>query len=358
MTLAVGLVSWYTCWLLLKLAAKHSDLFDLCQEYLGGPGRWLSWTTSILFGIGILVSYDILMSTTLFDTIEAFRAFAHHGSSPLEPTRYWTPWISAGLVALFVLPLSCIRKFDILVKVNTWSIVFLIYIMLFFVGSSIRQGLGHIPKSALFESHFGWLSGILTAAFVIHNAVINIFKSQRHPEHNIRDLTLGYLLVICTYLIVGSVCFVAYRNSDFVQQFGFIPEDFMVIFNRKNIGALIARISLFLQLLSSYPLLCTITRIQFFGMVLKSQFPGWPHVIGLNIVLIGIGTVVAMFLPKLATVLRFVGSSSGVVLVCLLPTAMFWIKLYREHQKIPVLQSVISAILLLLAVALLIAQLL
>lgn len=355
MSLSVGLISWYTCWLILKMAQQHNDLFDLCEEYLGSVGRWISFIAAILFGIGILISYDILMTTSLFESIESLRAFSTGSTHALKSVPYWNRYIAAAIIALVVFPLSSLRNFGILIKINTWSIIFLIYIIVFFLIVSIREGLGNLPQTALFNTQFGWLSGVLTASFVLHNAIINIMKKQRYPEHNVRDLTLGYSLVVATYLLVGSVCFAAFRKSEYAQKYGF-PQDFLLIFSHTNIAALIAKFALIFQLLSSYPLLSTILRIQFFGMMWKSQFPGWLHVLTLNFVLVAAGTIFAMFLPQLASVLRFVGSTSGMVLVFALPSTMYWVKLYRERGRIPIIQTFTALLLCLIGIAMFVSQ--
>lgn len=354
MTLVVGFIAWYTCWLILKLTHNHNDLFELAEEYLGTSGRFVSWLCAILFGIGILISYDILMTVSLLDTVEGFRLFANHGAH--VPVPYWNRYIAAGVVSLLVLPLALLKRHSLLVKINTFSIILLIYIIVFFLGSSIKEGVGDVPTSGIFKLRFGWLSGVLTASFVLHNALINITRSQRNPENNLRDLSLGFVAVIVSYLLVGSICYIAYQHSDIVRRHGF-SEDFLSNFPLTNIGAIIARICLVFYLLSAFPIMCTILRIQFFGMLWQSQFPSWSLVIGLNVILVAIGTVFAMFLPHVSSVLRYVGSTSGVVLVFILPPLMYWLKLYREgYRKVPIGQSMINGLFGILGLSLFISQ--
>lgn len=355
LSLAVAFIAWYTCYLILKLTHNHNDLFELAEEYLGTSGRYISWLASLLFGIGILISYDILMTISLFDTVEGFRSFANHGAA-VAPTVYWNRYLAAGIIGLLVLPLGVLKRYAVLVKINTLSIVLLIYIIIFFLGSSIKEGIGSVPKEELFKVRFGWLSGVLTASFVLHNALINITRTQRNPENNLRDLSLGFVAVVISYLLVGSLCYVAFQHSDLMIQHGF-REDFLSNFPLTNIGAIIARIALVLHLFTAFPIMCAILRIQFFGMLWKSQFPSWPLVIVLNFVLVAIGTLFAMFLPHLASVLRFVGATSGVVLVFFLPPLMYWLKLYREsYQKVPKGQTFIVAVFAALGIALFVSQ--
>lgn len=361
MCILVGFISWYTCWLILKLSSTHRDLFELCQEYLGNPGRWISWIFAILFAIGILVSYEIIMTTTLVDVVEGFREVANHGNT-VSPTHYWNKYVAASIVGGLAFIVSALsRHYRILVRINTWAIILLIYIIIYFLGMAMNQGAKTVPVDQLFKPHFAWLSGILTASFILHNAIINIMKVQRQPEHNLRDLTIGYGLSVFTYLLVGSVCFVCFRHTDLAQRLpnGILPQDFMQFFPKTNAGAIVARFALFLYTLSAYPILCTIVRIQFFGMLWDSQFPGWIHVLVLNLVIVAIGTVIAGFLPHLADILRFVGAFGGAVLVFFLPPLMHWryvknnpglSKLYTAAHTIP------AVLLFLLGLGLIAAQ--
>ena len=45
---------------------------------------------------------------------------------------------------------------------------------------------------------------MLCLSFFIHNGCLSIFRNQRNPENNARDLGIGYILVLLTYLIVGT----------------------------------------------------------------------------------------------------------------------------------------------------------
>lgn len=360
MCLLVGFISWYTCWLILKLSSTHRDLFELCQEYLGSPGRWISWIFALFFAIGILVSYEIIMTTALVDVVEGFREFANHGHAA-SSSHYWNKYIAASIVGVLVFIVSILsRYYRVMVRINTWALILLIYIIIYFLGMAMNQGAKMVPSNALFKPHFAWLSGILTASFLLHNAIINIMKVQRHPEHNMRDLTIGYGLAVFTYLLVGSVCFVCFRHSDFAQRLpnGALPQDFLQIFPKTNIGAIVARFALFFYTLSAYPLLCTIVRIQFFGMVWDSQFPGWIHVLALNLFIVLVGTVFASLLPQLADVLRFVGAFSGAVLVSVLPSLMYlrhlkdnsrYSRLYKLVHTIPAVILFLSGIGLIIA---------
>ena len=47
------------------------------------------------------------------------------------------------------------------------------------------------------------LTGVLSLSFFIHNGALSILRNQRHPQNNVRDIIIAYLLVCVTYLTVG-----------------------------------------------------------------------------------------------------------------------------------------------------------
>ena len=64
-----------------------------------------------------------------------------------------------------------------------------------------------------FEVQFPHLAGLLMMSFFLHNCVLPILKNQRHPQHNGRDLSLGYLLVGVSMVIVGGVAYLSFARD-------------------------------------------------------------------------------------------------------------------------------------------------
>jgi sodium-coupled neutral amino acid transporter 9 len=144
-------------------------------------------------------------------------------------------------------------------------------------------------------------------------------KNNANQEKNNRDLGIAFGLVAATYVLVGAFGYTAYHGAT-------IPQDFLNIFSHTNIPAIVARFALLFQLISVYPLLCMIVRsvpplsslyvhqpdlthcnrIQFFGLLFKSNYPGWLHVLIMNLVIAAVTTLMAMFYPNVGTILRFV----------------------------------------------------
>ena len=151
---------------------------------------------------------------------------------------------------------------------------------------------------ANYGNRFYYFAGLLMVSYFIHNCILPILKNN-NPKNNTRDLGIAFSLVALSYASIGGITYLAYHRTD-------IPQDFLAAFSHTNIGAIIARFALLLQLGTVYPLILFIVRIQCFGLLFKNQWPSLYHILALNAVLVGTGTVFAMFYREIGTVLRLV----------------------------------------------------
>jgi solute carrier family 38 (sodium-coupled neutral amino acid transporter), member 9 len=211
---------------------------------------------------------------------------------------------AAGLIFFIVFPLTNLKGFTVLVKLNSVGIACVLYIMGFIIVQSTAVEGIKLPVPPL-QPKFYFLGGVMMLSFFIHSAIISIMKNNKNQEKNSRDLGIAFILVAVSYLSVGAAGYLAYHNR------GEIPQDFLQIFDHTNIPALIARFALLFQLISVYPLLGMIVRIQVFGVLWKNVYPSWLHVLILNLFLSVASTLFAMFYPNVGTVLRFTGPVIG-----------------------------------------------
>jgi sodium-coupled neutral amino acid transporter 9 len=66
----------------------------------------------------------------------------------------------------------------------------------------------------------------------------------------------------------------------------------------------IARMFLFFQLITVYPLIAFMLRSQFFMAVTGDIYPGLLHVLGFNTVIVTVCILFAVFLPSVGTIIR------------------------------------------------------
>ena len=139
------------------------------------------------------------------------------------------------------------------------------------------------------------------------------------------------------------------------------------MFKDRDVYAFIARTALILQLVSVFPTICFIVRIQFFGLTIKKLYPGFLLVFILNLFVVAVALVFgifflfltfsslfiflilfyfflflfififillklkAMFYPHIGTILRFVGPVSGIIYIFIFPITIHLIN--KKQQK-------------------------
>lgn len=57
--------------------------------------------------------------------------------------------------------------------------------------------------------------GILGGGFYFHNISLPVIKNNKHPENNVRDVFIGYLLVFLTYCFAGVLGYYGFVGSTF-----------------------------------------------------------------------------------------------------------------------------------------------
>ena len=84
-----------------------------------------------------------------------------------------------------------------------------------------------------------------------------------------------------------------------------------------------ARLMLLFQLITVFPLLMYILRSQFFMLVLKTENVGYKKIILLNLIVVGISILFAIFMPTIGNIIRYVGGLCGAVVVFILPSMAY-----------------------------------
>lgn len=208
----------------------------------------------------------------------------------------------------------------------------------------------YVPE---FRPQFPQLTGVLTLAFFIHNCVITLMKSNKHQENNVRDLSVAYLLVGLTYLYVGVLIFAAFPSPPITKEC--IQANFLDNFPSGDVTVFVARAFLLFQMITVYPLLGYLVRVQMMSQIFGNSYPGFFHVLILNIVIVTAGVLVAMFYPNIGSLIRFSGATCGLALVFVFPALIHMISL-RRQGTLTWPSAVFHSCLILLGVANLLAQ--
>uniref|UniRef100_A0A8D3CSY2 Neutral amino acid transporter 9 n=1 Tax=Scophthalmus maximus TaxID=52904 RepID=A0A8D3CSY2_SCOMX len=317
----LGLLMLYCCYIVLKspkaipyMDTSDWEFPDVCRYYFGKFGQWSSLVFSMVSLIGAMVVYWVLMSNFLYNTGQ------------------------------FI-----------------YSTISVIYLIVLVTIKSLRLGFHlefHWFESSEFyipelRQLFPQLTGVLTLAFFIHNCIITLMKSNKHQENNVRDLSVAYLLVGLTYLYVGVLIFASFPSPPLSKDC--IEPNFLDNYPSSDVMVFVARSFLLFQMVTVYPLLGYLVRVQMMGQIFGNHYPSFFHVLALNILIVASGVLMAKFYPNIGSIIRFSGATCGLALVFVFPALIHMISLKRQGAlRWP--SALFHSFLILLGLANLVAQ--
>ncbi|XP_032822061.2 neutral amino acid transporter 9-like isoform X1 [Petromyzon marinus] len=361
---------------------EDMDFPQVCGHYFGRLGQWISLLFSLVSLAGALIVYWVLMSNFMYNTGRFIYDKAcginmtdniprTNGSHPVlcpnpvkqlsnvtgyggllmlapgvfegppeaglrGPTNgsfetFNTFWSQTNTVPLYLvpllLPLLNFRSAAFFARFNNLGTVSVVYLLILVTVKASQWGIHldfhwistsdrhFVPE---FRQFFPAMTGILTLAFFLHNCVITLVKNNRHPENNVRDLSIAYGLVGFTYLYVGILVFASFPSPPLWKSC--IQENFLDNLPNDDIMALLARVFLLFQMSTVFPMLAYIFRVQIFTQIWGKSYPSVLHVLVLNMVLIGCGVLVARFYPNIGAIIRYSGATCGLAFVFVLPS--------------------------------------
>ncbi|XP_072228802.1 neutral amino acid transporter 9 [Leuresthes tenuis] len=406
-----GLLMLYCCYIVLKspkgiICENTTDweFPDVCRYYFGKFGQWSSLIFSMVSLIGAMVVYWVLMSNFLYNTGQFIynkalnvnmsdSEFGTNGSDrvicPYPNTnpggnntistlyvsnigndtsdvssfeRYWskTNTIPFYLIIL-LLPLLCFRSASFFARFTFLGTLSVIYLIVMVTIKAVRLGFHlefhwfgaaqfYVPE---FRLMFPQLTGVLTLAFFIHNCIITLMKSNKHQENNVRDLSVAYVLVGLTYLYVGVMIFAAFPSPPLFKDC--IEPNFLDNFPSSDVMVFVARTFLLFQMITVYPLLGYLVRVQIMGQIFGKHYPSFCHIITLNILIVGAGVLMAKFYPNIGSIIRFSGATCGLTLVFVFPAIVRMISL-KQQGSLSWPSAFFHSFLILLGFANLVAQ--
>nr|XP_057920579.1 neutral amino acid transporter 9 isoform X1 [Doryrhamphus excisus] len=381
-----GLLMLYCCYIVLKspkaipyVDTSDWEFPDVCRYYFGKFGQWSSLVFSMVSLIGAMVVYWVLMSNFLYNTGQFIYNYAHHvnmshpefgtngtdrvicpypntdsegnksistlypiaagnHTTDVDSFEHW--WSKTNTIPLYLiillLPLLCFRSASFFARFTFLGTISVIYLLVLVTIKAVRLGF-HLDFS-WFEANkyyvpefrllFPQLTGVLTLAFFIHNCIITLMKNNKHQENNVRDLSVAYLLVGLTYLYVGVLIFAAFPAPPLDKDC--IEPNFLDNFPSDDVMVFVARTFLLFQMITVYPLLGYLVRVQMMGQIFGNHYPSFFHVLALNSMIVGAGVLMAKFYPNIGSIIRFSGATCGLALVFVFPSLVHMISLRRQ----------------------------
>lgn len=380
-----GLLMLYCCYIVLKspknipyIDTSDWEFPDVCRYYFGKFGQWSSLVFSMVSLIGAMVVYWVLMSNFLYNSGQFIYNYSHNvnmsdsefgtnGSDrvicPFPNTNHegnhtvstlflsasgndtsastfehW--WSKTNTIPLYLiillLPLLCFRSASFFARFTFLGTISVVYLISLVTIKAVRLGFHlqfnwfdytqfYLPE---FRTLFPQFTGVLTLAFFIHNCIITLMKSNKHQENNVRDLSVAYLLVGITYLYVGVLIFAAFPSPPLSKDC--IEPNFLDNFPTSDVMVFVARAFLLFQMITVYPLLGYLVRVQVMGQIFGNHYPSFFHVLALNILIVGAGVLMAKFYTNIGSIIRFSGATCGLALVFVFPSLVHMISLKRQ----------------------------
>uniref|UniRef100_A0A673TUE3 Neutral amino acid transporter 9 n=1 Tax=Suricata suricatta TaxID=37032 RepID=A0A673TUE3_SURSU len=227
---------------------------------------------------------------------------------------------------------SFFSRFNILGTVSVLYLIFLVTLKAIRLGFHLEfhwfmQTEYFVPE---IRFQFPQLTGVLTLAFFIHNCIITLLKNNKNQENNVRDLSLAYMLVTLTYLYIGVLVFASFPSPPLTKDC--IEQNFLDNFPSSDILSFIARIFLLFQMMTVYPLLGYLARVQLLGHIFGDIYPSIFHVLILNLIIVGAGVIMACFYPNIGGIIRYSGAACGLAFVFIYPSLIYIISLHQEDR--------------------------
>jgi sodium-coupled neutral amino acid transporter 9 len=207
-------IAYYTCSLYIRLGKNDSDFADTVYKYYGKKGWIVTMIFSNLLMFAVVIIYYELMSQALYPVIAAVLEWVFNTEDNLDTGLAFDRFsLFYTCIALSVILYPVVSKKDIslFVTVNSFGVIFVCITITFifsygfysfsntnFIISNDDNDVTSDSDDrnvSLFRSQFSSLAGMMTLGYFLHNISLSIVKENRNPEHNQRDVFIGYFLV-------------------------------------------------------------------------------------------------------------------------------------------------------------------
>jgi len=214
------------------------------------------------FYVGIILFFQVL-SQSLYPIL----LFATGNDSPIEMTTDWSQF-SLSYTCLIILVICLLmtlpRDTAYIQRVNAFGVVFVTIFVVFVITNGIKamgttdyvyskaeydeimtqKTAPYTAYIPLFGADFMPLMGILGGGFYFHNMSLTMVANAKNPEHNTRNIFLGFILVFITYSAIGVTGVYGFTGSAFAA---YSPSTNMLMENCLNMFASDDKVATFIR---------------------------------------------------------------------------------------------------------------
>jgi len=204
----------------------------------GRKGRLMGSVMFITVLLLAVMIYFMLLSQYLYPILNFIIELYTKQSEPIDLKMDFSKFsysYTCVIVLIILFLITSRKEMGILLKINTLGVFFTILVLI----STLVIGIYGLitckyeivvsydnsvdrPKPVeegssviiLFGSCYYRLLGILTGGFYCHNISLPIYRDNKHPEHNVRDMFYGFTVVALNYIICGVVGSIGFSNTN------------------------------------------------------------------------------------------------------------------------------------------------
>ena len=363
--LVIGLVTWYTMSLIVRRGeGRYPDFVEVCKEYLGRPGYWFCWLGSVIVLTGASFVYDILLTTNIYTLVNGIIRLAQGTSggdvtsssvpADMPGAPYWTPVTAPIIFGVLFLALLNMKSMKLYVKLSSVGFFGMFYVVIFlFVSAVLKRTPWDDPLHKRYvapQPHAVYLAGIMNLAFFVHNFVLTVTRNTDNLGKSLRDVSIGFSMGGLSYAAVGAFTYCFLGNG--------VAQDYLDYFPDTYIYAMTAKVALLYQLCCVLPFVIALLRSQVFLAIKGQAFVDNPSRIAIfvfSLIIMTVATLLAIFYPNVADVIRYTGAVCGVIYIFALPNVVQMAYLKRNGRLTP-LWIVFHVAVILVGVLVLITQ--
>ncbi len=132
----------------------------------------------------------------------------------------------------------------------------------------------------LFTANFSPLASLLGTGYYLHTCAVPIMRNAKKPEHNTRNLFIGYTIVFLCYIIIGGVGYIGFigplfshyfHNIKYTAHSGLIEQNCLNMFGYTEVIAFLVRLAVFMLIFSTYPMLNLFLRTHLLNLFFQNK---------------------------------------------------------------------------------------
>jgi len=334
--------------------------FDIVARMVCGEwARWVSFLGSFILVAGAYIVYWIIMVQLLYTSVNAiYQSYTTtHGSGagivphlnctnstqvhttvcPTESSTSLPYWSETGTVPFLLIPLFLpilqARKVTFFLKLSAFGTVTIFVLILYALVKSASWGLNisFDETSPSYVPEFTWkgptMMGILSMAYFFHNSIITLFKHNKNPAKSIRDMAIGTALVFVTYLTFGLLIYLCFPLDKTL-----IRQNFLETSVVNDIFSIVLQVIYFFRMVTVFPVLCVVQRIQFMNTVFGTEDPSRIGVFLYNVCICAACVSCAIFFPNIGDIIRYVGAFCAMILMFIFPCIIHLLLQRRDRE--------------------------